>query len=271
MLLKVCLLLCVGVVLAKRRPPVAIPQSSRDGFAYVEPHGEDDIRGDIRAAQRARFLRYMRFRRQQQQQEQQPPARMRQQPGIVQDAPRQAAGAPARPSPGRGTDYDQVDDEGQYADDEGAEPEDSDTLYPDDDDDKPGSKKGGRGGNRKTPDRGEGGGGPRRHNMRNSHQDPYTDDTGEEEGAAVPSGEDKTSGRGGGDDFLPSGRADNKGLNRRMDCIIDRVNHCIEWCRLKPTDNRLRQNRDNEPCRYWKGDSKNKWMQSGVCRNGRCS
>ncbi|KAL1483086.1 hypothetical protein MTO96_002156 [Rhipicephalus appendiculatus] len=68
----------------------------------------------------------------------------------------------------------------------------------------------------------------------------------------------------------PGNSRDNGSLRRRMDCIVDRVNNCIEWCRLKPTDTRLRQNRDNEPCRYWRGDMKNKWMQSGICHNGRC-
>lgn len=264
MLLKVCLLLCVAAALAERRRPVAIPDSSRDGFAYADPHGHDSIR----AVQRARFLRHMGLRRQQQQ-EQEPFARMQRRPGVLQNAPLPAAEAPPPQNPGRQADYDQVDDEGQYADDDGAEPDDGDMLYPDDDEQESG-KGGGRSGDRQ--DR-RGSGGQRQHNIRNSHQDPYTDDSGEDEGAAEPSGRGtaaEPSGRGGGEDFLPSGREE-KRLNRRMDCITDRVNHCIEWCRLKPTDNRLRQNRDNEPCRYWKGDSKNKWMQSGVCRNGRCS
>lgn len=278
--LKVCLLLCVAGALAERhRPAVAVPAE-----AAVPEEGQDrppsDVIGDValrdrlEAVHRARALRLLRLRRQQQQ-----PAGSKPEPGsklrLSQNAPavasRAAAGGPAA-----------YDDEGDdnYEDDDAAG---GDSLYGDEDeeDDKRGDVRGGgdrtKGGERRSGGR-----------VRNSHRDPYTDvddddNRGgenygadrrkEKQSAEEPEdrGED-TDAAGGADDHRGSAKPrDDQRLRKRMDCIVDRVNHCIEWCRLKPTDTRLRQNRDNEPCRYWKGDAKNKWMQSGICRNGRCS
>lgn len=62
-----------------------------------------------------------------------------------------------------------------------------------------------------------------------------------------------------------------RGSTKRMDCIADRVNYCVEWCRFSPAEARQRRNRDGEDCRYWRANDRNKWMQSGKCRNGRCT
>ncbi|KAH8037113.1 hypothetical protein HPB51_008537 [Rhipicephalus microplus] len=115
---------------------------------------------------------------------------------------------------------------------------------------------GGRGGEGK---RGGGVGGQ----INSVHRDPYTDvaDDENDEYGSGRNGDNRggrrgeLSGResqGGNGNAGPGDSRDNGGgLRRRMDCVVDRTNTCIEWCRLKPTDTRLRQNRDNEPCRYW--------------------
>ncbi|KAM7296029.1 uncharacterized protein ISCGN_021233 [Ixodes scapularis] len=57
----------------------------------------------------------------------------------------------------------------------------------------------------------------------------------------------------------------------KLDCVFDKGNTCVEWCRLGEGDDRQRRNMDGHQCRYWKTDERNKWMQTGTCRNGRCS
>ncbi|XP_077490187.1 uncharacterized protein LOC144101051 [Amblyomma americanum] len=279
LLIKVCLLLCVAGALAKRHRPAAAAEAEiAEDDQDPRPSdviGDVALRDRLETMHRARLLRMLRLRRQQQQQQQQH-AGSQPAPGqrLSQNAP-----MVAHRSGGRAA----------YADDESyGDDDDGDTLYGDDDeeDDERGNVRGG-GDRDKGGDRRSGG------RVRSSHRDPYTDvDDGDDRGDDRGDGADNygvdrrkekqhaeepvdRTGAGAGsgvDDRLGSEKArDDQRLRKRMDCIVDRVNHCIEWCRLKPTDNRLRQNRDNEPCRYWKGDAKNKWMQSGICRNGRCS
>ncbi|KAH6943095.1 hypothetical protein HPB50_015999 [Hyalomma asiaticum] len=102
------------------------------------------------------------------------------------------------------------------------------------------------------------GGGDRRAGgrVKSSHRDPYTDvaddDNEDYDDSRGPRGLSGGEQEGVSGNSGPAGKTrDDRRLRRRMDCIVDRVNNCIEWCRLKPTDTRLRQNRDNEPCRYW--------------------
>lgn len=269
MLVRLGLLLCVAAALAKRHRPAVVELASRGEEPRVpsDAIGDVALRDRLETVHRARLARLLRLRRQQQQQRPDSPEPRQRPVPVAHGGPNAPLEAPAGAGGGR-RDYDDDNDDDSSGDD-------GDTLYADEEEeDQSGGMHGGVGRGGKQGDGRSGG------RVGSSHRDPYTDVGDDNDDYSYDHNDNKgrgpkglsggelegVNGRGG-----PGGSRDDQRLRRRMDCIADRVNHCIEWCRLKPTDTRLRQNRDNEPCRYWKGDSKNKWMQSGICHNGRCA
>lgn len=268
MLARLALLLCIAGALGRRHRPAVVEVASQSEDRPADAIGDAALRDRLDAIHRARLSRLLRLRRQRQPVA---PSESRAEP-VAHGGPDEALEAPQGSGGGR-RDYDDDDDDSTS--------DDGDTLYADEEEpDTAGGMHGGVGGNRGGAGK-RGGGGDRRAGgrVKSSHQDPYTDvDDGDEYGN--DRNDNNRGGRRGelsrrhsegvNGNARPGKSRDDGSLRRRMDCIVDRVNNCIEWCRLKPTDTRLRQNRDNEPCRYWRGDNKNKWMQSGVCHNGRC-
>ncbi|XP_075724975.1 uncharacterized protein LOC142767357 [Rhipicephalus microplus] len=263
MLARLALLLCIAGALGRRHE---VEFASRDEDRPSDVIGDAALRDRLDAAHWARLSRLHRLRRQHQ-----PVAPYRDEP-LARGGPYEALEPPQGPGSGR-RDYDDDDDDSSS--------DDGENLYADDEEaDSTGGMHGGVGGGRGGE--GKRGGGGVGGQINSVHRDPYTDvaDDENDEYGNGRNGDNRggrrgeLSGResqGGNGNAGPGDSRDNGGgPRRRMDCIVDRINTCIEWCRLKPTDTRLRQNRDNEPCRYWRGDSKNKWMQSGICHNGRC-
>uniref|UniRef100_A0A131YP05 Uncharacterized protein n=1 Tax=Rhipicephalus appendiculatus TaxID=34631 RepID=A0A131YP05_RHIAP len=265
MLARIALLLCVAGALGRRHRQAVVELASQDEDRPSDAIGDAALRDRLDAVHRARLSRLLRLRRQQQQVA---PSRVG---PVAHGGPYDALEAPQGSGGGR-RDYDDDDDDSSN--------DDGETLYADDEEaDVTGGMHGGVGGGvgkRRGGDRRAGGGG----RIKSVHRDPYTDVADDENDEYGNEHNDNRGGRRGAlstsesegvsGNARPGNSRDNGSLRRRMDCIVDRVNNCIEWCRLKPTDTRLRQNRDNEPCRYWRGDMKNKWMQSGICHNGRC-
>nr|XP_050032493.1 uncharacterized protein LOC126528948 [Dermacentor andersoni] len=265
MLVRLCLLLCVAAALAKRHRPAVVELAPREERVPSDAIGDVALRDRLETVHRARLARLLRLRRRQQQQQQQPgsPQSRPRPAAVAHGGPDAAMAAPEGAGGGR-RDYDDNDDYSSG--------DDGDTLYADEEEEgQSGGMHGGVGGGRGGK-QGDGRSGGR---VGSSHRDPYTDvgdddDNYNDNKGRGPKGLSGGEIEGANGKDGPASSRDGQRQWGRMDCIVDPVNHCIEWCRLKPTDTRLRQNRDNEPCRYWKGDSKNRWMQSGVCHNGRC-